>query len=119
MPSSGPRGLLASLPTSLVLDRLFASAPVGMALLDRDLRYLRVNPALARMNRHAPEAHVGRSPRELLGDGGERLEVVLRQVLDTAAPVLGIEVAGPPERGTHYLASYAPVLGEAGEAGGV
>src|SRR3712207_8088801 len=98
MPSSGPRGLLASLPTSLVLDRLFASAPVGMALLDRDLRFLRVNPALARMIRHAPEAHVGRSPRELLGADGERLEGVLPQALDTAATLLGIEVAGPPAR---------------------
>src|SRR3712207_4844675 len=102
MPRSGPRELLASLPTSLVLDRLFASAPVGMALLDRELRYVRVNPALARMHRRAVADHLGRRPHELLGPGGEPLEVVLRQVLETGGPVLGAEFAvasdGAPDR---------------------
>src|SRR3712207_2627250 len=102
MPRSGPRGVLASLPTSSVLDRLFAGAPVGMAVVDRDLRYLRVNPALARMNQHPVEAHLGRTPQEVLGPLGQRLEALLQRVLDTADPVLGLEVPGPPERGTHY-----------------
>ena len=50
-----------------VLDGLFAVAPVGLALLDTDLRYVRVNPALAAMNgvrgRRAPRAHAERRPR--------------------------------------------------------
>ena len=45
-----------------VLDGLFAVAPVGLALLDTDLRYVRVNPALAAMNGAAAAEHLGRRP---------------------------------------------------------
>ena len=47
-------------PVSLaLLDALFATAPVGLGLWDRDLRYLRVNRRLADMNGLAPGEHVG------------------------------------------------------------
>ena len=44
-----------------LLDTLVGSAPVGVAFLDTELRYLRVNDRLAEINGIAPEAHVGRT----------------------------------------------------------
>ncbi|MGH3003698.1 MAG: PAS domain-containing protein, partial [Gaiellaceae bacterium] len=51
---------------SAVLDSLYASAPIGLGFWDRDLRYVRVNDALARINDRSPEAHVGRSFAEVV-----------------------------------------------------
>jgi len=63
-----------------VLDGLFAVAPVGLALLDTDLRYVRVNPALAAMNGAAAAEHLGRRPADVLGPGGAEVERLLRSV---------------------------------------
>src|SRR5215218_7526578 len=97
-PASGPRDALVALPNGLVLDRLFAGAPVGLAIFDRDLRFVRVNPALARMHRVPVDAHAGARASDVLGAAGGHLEAVLAQVLETGAPVLGVEYAHP-ERG--------------------
>src|SRR4051812_12928934 len=48
-----------------MLDALLEHAPLGVALLDADLRFMRVNPALAAMNGLTPEAHVGRTLAEI------------------------------------------------------
>lgn len=42
------------------LDALFENAPVGVALLDLERRYLRVNAELARTNGASPAEHLGR-----------------------------------------------------------
>src|ERR1700751_1940564 len=52
--------------TSALLDALYRSAPVGLGFWDRDLRYVRVNEALAAINERAVEDHVGRTFREVV-----------------------------------------------------
>ncbi|MFN8559177.1 MAG: PAS domain-containing protein [Dehalococcoidia bacterium] len=47
--------------TTALIDHL-RRAPVGLAFCDRDLRYRRVNPALARMNGLPRRAHIS-APR--------------------------------------------------------
>ena len=46
--------------------RMIAQSPIGLAVLDTDLRYVSVNPALERINGLSAEDHVGRSLREVL-----------------------------------------------------
>ncbi|QSQ11340.1 ATP-binding protein [Myxococcus landrumensis] len=78
---------------SLALLRiLFDSAPVGLGFLDTNLRYVRVNERLARINGMPAEAHVGKSPCELLGPGGPPTEAMLREALDSGAPVVERQV---------------------------
>jgi GAF domain-containing protein len=106
-----------------VLDTLLASAPVGLAFYDRDLRFVRINDTLAALNGRPPADHIGRSPREVLPDIGEDVESALREVLTGGAPILNIEIKGetPAVPGTqrNWLASYYPVRGALGEAVGV
>src|SRR5204863_467079 len=45
------------------LDELLTTAPVGIAFWDRELRFVRVNDALAAMNGLPVEAHPGRPTR--------------------------------------------------------
>lgn len=82
-------------PTA-VLDALFSSAPLGLAIWDRDLKFIRVNDSLAEMNGFSPEQHIGRSPAELLPglSGLEDLLASWREMLKTGLPLLNVEVTG-------------------------
>src|SRR3712207_6516155 len=113
------REALASLPTALVLDRLFAGAPVGMALFDRDGRFVRVNPALSRMSGRAAEDLLGRGIREAFGADGELLETLVQRVVRTGEPAIGVEMPSAADAASHRLASYAPVVDEDGAPLGV
>ncbi|WP_432086268.1 PAS domain-containing protein [Streptomyces sp. bgisy095] len=56
-------------------DQLVSQAPVGFALLDADMRYRLVNPALERINGVPAAEHIGRRPRDIHPyDGVETVE---------------------------------------------
>ncbi|MFG2972106.1 SpoIIE family protein phosphatase [Streptomyces sp. NPDC048331] len=68
---------------------LVAQSPLGLAVLDTDLRYVLVNPMLERINGIPAEEHLGRTPREALPFlDTEVIEASMRQVLETGAPLL-------------------------------
>jgi PAS domain-containing protein len=48
------------------IEAIYRSAPIGLGVLDRELRYVRVNDLLARINGLPPAAHLGRRVSELL-----------------------------------------------------
>lgn len=48
------------------LEAVYAGAPVGLCVLDRELRWVRINRRLAEINGFSPEAHIGKTVRELL-----------------------------------------------------
>ena len=56
------------------LDSLLAHAPIGIALLDTELRYQHINASLATMNGMVPDAHLGRTIREVLPILASKLE---------------------------------------------
>ena len=97
------------------LRALYSASPVGVGILDTDLRYMRVNDTLARMNgRPAPE-HVGCTIEEVLGAPAAELRPALEQVMATREP-LELE-ATVHERA--FSATYFPILGDDGELRGV
>jgi PAS domain S-box-containing protein len=100
----------------LLLDALFDAAPVGIAIWSRDLRYQRVNPALAAINGLAPGDHVGRGAPEVLGELGREVERSVRSVYETGLAVLDLDLEGetpalPGER-RHWRVSYYPVTAD-------
>lgn len=107
-----------------LLETLFAEAPVGLAFFDRELRYARVNAALAQLNGVRAEEHVGRTVHEIVhGPAADRVVAGLREVLETGEPRKDVEVAGetlarPGERRT-WLCAWYPVRTAAGELLGV
>ncbi|KOU69059.1 PAS/PAC sensor protein [Streptomyces sp. MMG1533] len=75
--------------------RMVAQSPIGLAVLDTDLRYVSVNPAMERLNGIPAEEHVGRTIGEVLPDvGAEALESAARLVLDTGQPLVDQEAVG-------------------------
>jgi PAS domain S-box-containing protein len=94
------------------LDTLLVSAPVGIAFVDRDLRYLRVNATLAELHGIPPEETVGRTLHEIIPDLAPIVAQRVRAVLRTGEPILHREEAHsfPAAPGsTHWLVSYYPV----------
>lgn len=106
-----------------LVDGLFMSAPAGLGFWDRDLRYVRVNDRLAAMNGVAADAHLGRTPAEVLGSLGEDIEVLFRRVLLSRQSITNHEVAGQtpaaPGEQRHWDVSYYPVCTSADEVLGV
>lgn len=77
--------------------RLVSQSPIGLAILDPDLRYLTVNPALERMHGLPASEHIGRRLKEILTFlDGEAVEARVRRVLETGEPVSDRYVVGRP-----------------------
>jgi PAS domain S-box-containing protein len=106
-----------------LLDTLFATAPVGLAFFDTDLRYTRINAALAEINGLPVEEHIGRSLAEVLPEADAEVIEQIQHVRDTGEPLTDLEVQvatqREPGRPRLFNASYYPVRGPEGEVIGV
>ncbi|MEU7730780.1 SpoIIE family protein phosphatase [Streptomyces sp. NPDC040724] len=106
------------------LQSLFTQSPIGLATLGPDLRFLRVNDALARMNGVSAAEHLGRRLTEVVpGVNADALEATMRQVLDRGTAVVDVRRTGrtpaDPEHDRTWSCSYAPLLDGSGRALGV
>ncbi|MFJ3925372.1 SpoIIE family protein phosphatase [Streptomyces sp. NPDC090022] len=137
VPATDPQGrtgaLLVAVETSEVLrmrdalaalESLFTQSPIGLATLGPDLRFLRVNAALARMNGVSAADHVGRRLTEVVpGVNATVLETMMRQVLDLGTPVIDARRTGrtPADPGHEHTwsCSYAPLRDGSGRALGL
>ncbi|WP_345700614.1 SpoIIE family protein phosphatase [Kitasatospora terrestris] len=106
---ASPRETVRRLERDLALAaRIVDQAPIGLAVLDEDLRYVMVNPALEKINGLPAAEHRGRTPHEVLPhlDVGA-IEDRMRQVLATGRPVLDEFAVGrvPHDDRTHAWSS--------------
>jgi PAS domain S-box-containing protein len=106
-----------------LLDTLFASAPVGLGFWDRELRFVRLNDALAEINGLPAEDHVGRTITDVLPDLDPAVFDYYRRVVETGEPLRDLEVQGetPSRPGIRrtWLTSYYPIHDAAGTVIGV
>ncbi|MEU0375252.1 SpoIIE family protein phosphatase [Streptomyces sp. NPDC006283] len=68
--------------------QLVSQSPIGLGVLDTDLRYISVNPAEERMNGVPAAEHVGRHVHEVLPFLDPSFESAMREVLATGTPIL-------------------------------
>jgi PAS domain S-box-containing protein len=116
-------GNLDSLPAQRLsqLQAVYDGAPVGLAFLDREMRYRNLNRRLANMNGRPMEEHLGRTVQEMVPELFPSVEPLIRRALDGEA-IPGVEVTKPessPNGGRTLLLSYEPARDEAGEVEGV
>jgi PAS domain S-box-containing protein len=120
----GPITSLEALPGQRFaqLQAIYDGAPVGLALLDHNLRYVSLNRRLAQMNGAPLAAHLGRSITELVPDLYPQFEGFLHRALKGES-IPNFEVQRPNfEAGGGFrtlMISYQPVRDEAGEVMGV
>ena len=105
------------------LNTIYTSAPVGLCFVDRDLRYVSINNALAELTGRSPEYFHGKTVREAVPELADVIETHYRRVIETGQPVIDEEVQGPhPTRVNerrYSLCSYYPVHNDDGELLGV
>ncbi|WP_280701751.1 SpoIIE family protein phosphatase [Kitasatospora sp. GP82] len=136
-PIAGPDGRLLVLATAsdvralnqveadlVILDGYFTQSPIGLAVYDTDLRFVRINPALAQMNGLSSQQHLGRRLSEALpGINAAEIEEAMRHVLATGEPVLDARshgrTPGNPEHDRAWSASYFRMESPSGQILGV
>jgi PAS domain S-box-containing protein len=109
--------------TAALLDVVFDRAPVGLALLDTEVRYLRVNDRLAEINGLPASAHAGHTIAELFPELPAQVHSDVARVARTGEPLIDVAVTGAtaaqPGSEREFLASYWPVHGPDEEVIGV
>ncbi|MES2150462.1 MAG: response regulator [Pseudomonadota bacterium] len=100
--------------SNTLLSTVYATAPVGLCMLDLELRVVMVNDYLAAINGKPVAEHTGRTLPELLGPIGLEFEHSYRQVLADGVALTGIETSGvlphAPHAERQWLVSYYPVF---------
>jgi PAS domain S-box-containing protein len=95
------------------IEAIYQSAPIGLNVLDADLRFVRINQQLAEINGLPVEAHIGRTVRELLPDLADTVEQLLRPILETGEPLLNVKIQGetPAQPGVErtWLEHFLPL----------
>ena len=106
-PGSAPPDKLA------LLEALLADAPVGLGMVDRDLRQVFANAELASIRGSSVDEQLGREVAELVPHLWTQLEPLYRQVLDAGVAVVESDVTGSspadPSNARHWLSSMYPV----------
>ncbi|MFE7975484.1 SpoIIE family protein phosphatase [Streptomyces shenzhenensis] len=76
-------------------ERMVKQSPIGLAVLDTELRYVSVNAALVRMDGVPAEELIGRTPSEALPLlDFETVEGAARRVLETGCPLVDRATVG-------------------------
>jgi two-component system CheB/CheR fusion protein len=95
------------------LQTIYETAPIGLCVLDRNLRFVRINRRMAEINGVPVQQHIGRTVREVLPGVAEATEPVLRRVLETGQPVVDFEFTGEtpahPGRRRTWVESWHPI----------
>jgi two-component system, cell cycle sensor histidine kinase and response regulator CckA len=82
------------------IEALYRKLSVGVCFLDRELRFVRVNEALAALNGIPLADHAGRRLRDAVSpEVADVLEPLYRRVMDTGEPLIDFELTGPRRGG--------------------
>ncbi|MFE9438915.1 SpoIIE family protein phosphatase [Streptomyces sp. NPDC006602] len=107
-----------------VLEQMVARSPVGIAIVDTDLRYVWSNAALAQFGGGPPVRRLGLRLADIQpGLDSDAVEAQMRHVLATGEPVVGYELVGSvrsaPLRETAHMLSFTRLEDERGHPMGV
>jgi PAS domain S-box-containing protein len=100
---------------------IYRTAPVGLAFVDTQLRYVGISDHLAEIHGVPVEAHLGRTIREVVPDLADKIEPRYRLVLATGEPVTDVESKYQSPSGSErtWLVTWHPVRDAQGALIGV
>ena len=105
------------------IEAIYQTAPIGLTILDGDLRYQRINQQLAEINGISIADHIGRTLREIIPDLADEAEPLMRRVLETGEPVLNLEISGEtnsqPGIYRTWVQNYYPLKDGTGQIVGI
>ncbi|MEG4321643.1 MULTISPECIES: PAS domain S-box protein [unclassified Microcoleus] len=105
------------------IESIYQTTPVGLAVLDTDLRFVRLNQRLAEINGLSVAAHIGRRVREIVPDLADKAESLLRRILETGEAIRNFELRGEtasqPGMVRTWLENWLPLKDGGGEIVGI
>lgn len=111
-----------SLTQQPALQLVYDTAPIGLAFLSPDCRYLQINQRLTEICGISVEGHLGRTVRECVPALAESVEAIVHSIMTNGEPVTGIEVAGQrpdQDEDRAWVTYWHPVRGRDGKIVGV
>jgi PAS domain S-box-containing protein len=112
-------GPLAQQPA---LRLIYDTAPIGLAVLSPDCRYLQINQRLTDICGISVEDHLGRSVRDCVPALADAVEGIVRSIMSTGEPIAGIEVGSQRADRTEerwWVTYWHPLRDRKGEIVGV
>ncbi|HEX8556277.1 MAG TPA: PAS domain-containing protein [Sphingomonas sp.] len=101
---------------------IYNAAPVGLCVIDRDLRYVRINERLAEINGVPAADHIGRTVQEVVPELNEQVIAMMRRVLE-GEEVWNVELSGttPAQPGVErtWRENWLPIRNAEGAITGV
>lgn len=93
-PKSSPASEAILFSKVPALQQIYDTAPIGLACLSPDCRYLQINQRLTEICGISVEAHIGRFVRDCVPALADSVEQIVRSIMKTGEPIIGVEVAG-------------------------
>jgi PAS domain S-box-containing protein len=114
---SDPVGVL----TASDLRPILETAPIGLAVLSTDCRYLFINQRLTEICGVSIAEHIGKSVRETVPAVAEQVENIVQTILQTGKPIVGVEVTGqyPGGEDRFWTTNWHPLSGPEGTITGI
>jgi PAS domain S-box-containing protein len=111
------------LSNSRELQLIYQTAPIGLAFLSTDCRYVMINQHLTEMCGISVADHIGRSVRETVPQVAEQVEHLVQTILRTGEPITGIEVNGQRPDGSNvdrvWITYWHPLKDRTGDVVGI
>lgn len=105
------------------IESIYRNVPVGLCVLDTDLKFVRLNDHLAEMNEIPAEDHIGKTVGELLPNMNRDIEHDLRQVINTGESKMDVELStentDQPGDKRYWLEHWLPLYNEQNEVVGI
>jgi PAS domain S-box-containing protein len=105
------------------LQLIYETAPIGLAFLSTDCRYLLINQHLTEICGLSIADHIGRSVRETVPQVAQQVEQIVEMILRSGEPIIGIEINGQRADGSNtdrvWITYWHPLKDPSGDVLGV
>lgn len=101
------------------LDLLYRTGPIGLALVDRGMKFIRVNDRFAHFTGCPAADHIGKTLSAIVPDMGDELEAAAKRAFESGVPVADLEFSGAthalPGEMRDWLVNLLPLRVKRGE----
>ncbi|HCY87141.1 MAG TPA: hypothetical protein DHV36_18555 [Desulfobacteraceae bacterium] len=105
------------------LEAIYTSAPIGLCMIDKELKFLRINQTMADINGIPIPDHIGRHISEIVPDLADQVEDILETIRKTGEPVWDMEITGKtpayPDMERTWIEQWMPITDRDGEIAAV
>jgi PAS domain S-box-containing protein len=102
---------------------IYDTAPIGLAFLSSDCRYLHINRSMTEICGISVADHIGRSVRDTVPAVADHVESIVHTILRTGEPITGVEVNGQrPDGGNArrcWITYWHPLKNKDGSIAGI